>query len=84
MIKEILKTLSDTEIMAVADQLVDPNIDETFVYHQLVSKSNVDTSIDQMFDEVNSDQVRGTLPRLVMNEITKRFRDLLCNVHLSI
>jgi len=77
MINNILKTLSDTEIMAVADQLTDPKVDELFVYRQLVSKANDPVELEDMFNEVNSDGIRGTLPRLVLSEITQRYREIL-------
>lgn len=77
MIKEILKTLSDTEIMVIADQLADPSLNEKMVYNQIVAKSNKGDKIESMYSEMNSDSFRGTLPRLVAAELSKRLRFLL-------
>jgi hypothetical protein len=77
MIKEILKTLSDTEIMAVAEQLCNEEVNEQQVYKQLVAKGNDGETLQQLFNEVNSDTFRGTLPRLVAMEISNRYRELI-------
>lgn len=77
MISNILKTLSDGELMVIADQMVNENLDEQMVYRQIVSKSNDGTSLDDVFDEMNSDTFRGTLPRLVAFELSNRYRSLL-------
>jgi hypothetical protein len=77
MIKEILKTLSDTEIMVIADQLSNPSLNEKMIYNQLIAKSNKGDKIDGMYSEMNSDSFRGTLPRLVASELSKRLRLLL-------
>jgi hypothetical protein len=77
MITEILKTLSDGELVAITKQLNNPDINEQLVYKQLVSKGNNDELIEDMYDEMNSDSFRGTLPRLVALELSNRFIYLL-------
>jgi len=76
MITEILKTLSDGELMAITKQLNNPHVDEQLVYKQLIAKGNNDESLEDMYDEMNSDSFRGTLPRLVAAELANRFVDL--------
>jgi hypothetical protein len=80
MISNILKSLSDTEIMAVAEQLASNDSNDQMVYKQLVSKGNNDESITDMYEEMSSDSLRGTLPRLVALEISNRYRDILKSV----
>lgn len=80
MIKDILKTLSDTEIMAVAEQLSNEEANEQQVYKQIVAKGNAGETLNQLFNEVNSDTFRGTLPRLVALEISNRYRELIKRV----
>ncbi len=77
MISTILKTLSDTELIAVANQLANPNLDEQLLYRQIVSKGNKGETTDEMFNELNSDNFRGTLPRLVAVELSTRFKVLI-------
>jgi hypothetical protein len=77
LIKNILNTLSDGELMVIADQLANPNIDEQGVYKQLIAKGNHSETIDQMYDEMNSDTFRGTLPRLVAVELSTRYKALI-------
>lgn len=77
MITEILKTLSDGEVMAIAEQLANPNVDEQLLYRQVVAKGNKGETVDEMFDEMNSDNFRGTLPRLVATEISTRYKNHL-------
>lgn len=79
MIREILKTLSDGEVMAIAEQLSNPNVDEQLLYRQIISKGNNGETVDEMFDEMNSDNFRGTLPRLVAVEIAMRYKNHLTN-----
>jgi hypothetical protein len=76
-ITKILRTLSDTEIMAIADQLANPNVNEQMVYKQLISKGNEGETLQEMYHEMNSDSYRGTLPRLVSVEISRRYRERL-------
>lgn len=77
MISTILKTLSDTELIAVANQLANPNLDEQLLYRQIVAKGNKGETTDEMFNELNSDNFRGTLPRLVAVELSTRFKVLI-------
>jgi hypothetical protein len=74
MIKEILNTLSDTEIMSIAEQLSNEEISEQMIYKQIISKSNNNNTLDEMFNEMNSDKFRGTLPRLVAVDLAIRLR----------
>ena len=75
MIKIILETLSDVEIMAIAEQLANENIDEQLIYRQILSKSNCsDDTLQIMYSEMNSDTFRGTLPRFVALELSRRLR----------
>ena len=80
MIKEILETLSDGELMVIAQELADPNVDEQMVYMQITGKGNDGEMIDEMYDEMNSDSFRGTLPRLVAVELAKRYKQLIQSV----
>ena len=77
LIKNILNTLSDGELMVIADQLANPNIDEQGVYKQLIAKGNHSETMNQMYDEMNSDTFRGTLPRLVAVELATRYKGLI-------
>lgn len=77
MITEILKTLSDGELMAVAEQLSNPNLDEQLLYRQIVGKGNNGETVDEMFEEMNSDNFRGTLPRLIAVELASRYKSTL-------
>lgn len=77
MIPNIIVTLSDTELMAIAEQLYNPNVNEQSVYKQIVGKGNNNESIDELFDEMNSDNFRGTLPRVIALELSNRYRKLL-------
>jgi hypothetical protein len=79
MIAEILKTLSDGELMAIADQLANPSVDEQLLYRQIVSKGNKGETVEEMFEEMNSDNFRGTLPRLVAVEISLRYKTSILN-----
>jgi hypothetical protein len=76
-IKNILKTLSDGEIMAIANQLADVTVNEQMVYKQLIAKGNRCETVEEMYKEMNSDNVRGTLPRLVALELSNRYRSLI-------
>lgn len=77
MITEILKTLSDGELMAIAEQLANPNLDEQLLYRQVVAKGNKGETVDEMFEEMNSDNFRGTLPRLIAVELASRYKSTL-------
>jgi hypothetical protein len=76
-ITEILKTLSDGELMAIAKQLADKGVNEQMVYKQLINKGNKNENITQMYDEMNSDNLRGTLPRMVALELANRYKELI-------
>lgn len=77
MITKILKTLSDGELMAVAKQLSNSELDEQLLYKQIVSKGNEGETVDEMFNEMNNDNFRGTLPRLIAVELSNRYKELL-------
>lgn len=77
MITNIISTLSDTELMAIAEQLYNPNVNEQSVYKQLVGKGNNGEKVDELFFQMNSDNFRGTLPRIVALELSNRYRNLL-------
>ena len=76
-IKGILKTLSDGELMEIAKQLANETVNEQMIYKQLINKGNKNENITQMYDEMNSDKLRGTLPRLVALELAKRYKELI-------
>ena len=84
MISTILKTLSDTELMAVANQLANPSLDEQLLYRQIIGKGNEGETTDEMFKELNSDSFRGTLPRLVAVELSNRYKVLLTSTKMVI
>lgn len=77
MITKILKTLSDGELMAIAEQLTNTNLDEQLLYRQIISKGNEGETVDEMFEEMGSDKLRGTLPRLIALELAVRYKDEL-------
>jgi hypothetical protein len=76
-ISEILKTLSDGELMAIANQLADETVNEQMVYNQLISKGNRNETLCEMYNEMNSDKLRGTLPRKVALELSNRYKELI-------
>ncbi len=76
-ISEILKTLSDGELMVIANQLADETVNEQMVYNQLINKGNKNETIAEMYSEMNSDKLRGTLPRKVALELSNRYKDLI-------
>lgn len=82
MIDNILKSLSHTEIMVIAEQLFNENIDENLIYKQLLNKGNDGMTESDMFDEMNSDEFRGTLPRMVAIELASRLREELLNCRI--
>lgn len=77
MIKEILKTLSETELMAISRQLDNPSIDEVSVYRQLASKSNHPTILVEAIFNSYSGNLRGVISRLVSSELADRYRVVL-------
>jgi hypothetical protein len=72
MIQDILKTLSDTELMAISKQLCDVRVDESLIWAQLVAKSNNGDRLCDLIKEAKHDDFRGTLPRLVSLELSER------------
>ena len=77
MIQNILITLSDTELISIADQLSDDNYNDQSIYNQIISKGNNDEKLSELIEEMNSDNFRGTLPRLVAKESSSRLSRLL-------
>jgi hypothetical protein len=71
MIQDILKTLSDTELMGISKQLGDIR-DENLVWAQLVAKANEGQTLCDIINQAKFDSFRGTLPRLVALELSKR------------
>lgn len=64
MIKDILTTLSDTELAAISQEINNPSVTNLSIYKQLMGKSNDDDIIDtEDFDD---------LPKLVANELVNR------------
>jgi hypothetical protein len=76
-ISKILKTLSDGELMAIANELANEKVNDQMVYKQLIAKGNENETISEMYDEMNSDNMRGTLPRLVALELANRYKDII-------
>lgn len=62
MVTEILKTLSDTELTAIALELNNPKIDNLAIYNQLIAKSNYPTDMSDFL----------TLPTKVAVELSER------------
>lgn len=75
MLIDILQSLSDTEIMIIAEELQNSEINEKNIYKQLIAKSNLGENLCDIYNELNSDSFRGTLPRLVAGELAKRLKD---------
>ena len=67
MIKDILKTLSDTELTAITFELNDPGIDNVHIFKQLLAKANEDfveqTSVEQLVCEVAFELANRLLER---------------------
>lgn len=80
-ITRILKTLSDGELIVIAEQLTNEKLDEKLLFKQIVSKGNEGETINEMYDEVNSDNFRGTLPRLIALELANRYREHISTPH---
>lgn len=76
-ITQILKTLSHSEIMCIAEQLDNPDISDQTVYDQLIAKGNEGETLKDMVFEMTSDNMRGTLPRLVALELSERLQEVL-------
>lgn len=77
MITNILETLSDGELIVIGEQMYNPQVNEELLYQQIVKKGNENETLNEMYDEMNSDRFRGTLPRLVAVELASRFRKAL-------
>jgi len=67
MLKDILHSLSDTELIVISNEIINPAISNFSIYNQLISKSNDDTTI-------NTDDFTK-LPNLVINELANRLLD---------
>lgn len=74
MIDDILKTLSDTELMVIADELLNTEVDEISLYKMIAKKGNKGETIKDIVGEVKSDKFRGTLPRAIAIELASRYR----------
>ena len=77
MISDILRTLSDGELMVIADELLNPELDEQLLYRQITSKGNKGETVSDIETEINSDEFRGTLPRLIAIELASRYRPIV-------
>ena len=64
MLTDILKTLSDTELVAISQEITNPAVPNISIYKQLVAKENDGESID-VNDFTN-------LPNLVITELSIR------------
>ena len=67
MIKDTLKTLSDTELVAIAFELNDPGIDNVHIFKQLIAKSNEsfveETTTEKLVCEVAKELATRLLER---------------------
>lgn len=53
MIKDILKALSDTELVAISKEMCDPNIPNQVIINQLLSKADIDKDkISESYDDL--------------------------------
>lgn len=64
MIRDILKTLSDTEVVAIAKEVINPAVPNLTIYNQLMGKNNSNYVIDTK--DFND------LPSAIINELTVR------------
>jgi len=71
MIQDILKSLSDTEIMAIAKELDNPMIPNQTILKQLMAKSNSQNP-ERMVEELTSPDI---LPIKVAVELSDRLRE---------
>ncbi len=71
MIKDILKTLSDTELVAISKEVINPAVSNLTIYKQLMGKRND-------YDDTIDTSDFSNLPNTVINELTNRLleRDL--------
>lgn len=68
MIKNIIKTLSDTELVAISKEIVDPTIPNITIYRQLMAKRNN--------DDVINDNDFNNLGFIVINELAERLLEV--------
>lgn len=64
MIADILKTLSDTELVAISNEVINPAVPNLSIYKQLVAKENDGDIIDT--------KDFSNLSNLVINELVTR------------
>jgi len=71
MIADILKTLSDTELVAISKEVINPAVSNLTIYKQLMGKRND-------YDDTIDTSDFSNLPNTVINELTNRLleRDL--------
>ena len=71
MIADILKTLSDTELVAISKEVINPAVSNLTIYKQLIGKRND-------YDDTIDTSDFSNLPNTVINELTNRLleRDL--------
>jgi len=65
---KILKTLSDTELCALANEVNNPNISNVDILKQLISKSNCDLYEKKLFEEM----AIGIFPEKLSYELSLR------------
>ena len=67
MIKNIIKTLSDTELIAISKEIIDPTIPNITIYRQLEAKRNNDITNDDDFNDLES---------IIINELSLRLLEV--------
>lgn len=65
MIKNIIKTLSDTELISISKEIIDPTIQNITIYRQLESKRNDDITSDNDFNDLESIVISELSTRLL-------------------
>ena len=68
-VKYILKTLSDTELMALATEVSNPLISNVDILNQLMSKSNIEFNPEDMIGEVEQ-----SFPEMLCLELSERLK----------
>lgn len=76
MIKDILKTLSDTELTAVAYELNNPKISNEQIFRQLIAKSNDETTIKTSTEELVCEVAFELANRLLERDKSNTFKTL--------
>lgn len=71
-IPQILKTLSDTEIIVLAEEINNPDISNFDILEQLFSKANYNFNKSDLYNEIVE-----KLPENLCLELSKRLRDSL-------